>query len=125
MYTKLSSILIVLALASVSASASAAPITRGLSVCSDDQIKRIFDGYRQAAEICLIQGRSIYCTADGRWQCCRDDRSGCSGSVSIPPASRVGATVIQPNGANAIPPASAPIKPPAPGGKTPGGVLPN
>jgi hypothetical protein len=101
----------------------------GPGVCSNDQVSRVFKNFPRAAEVCVIQGRAIFCTADGNWQCCKPDRTGCSASH---PIGRVSVTPGVPGGlAPAAPHPSGPQTDPvlAPKAPTTGaknsGVLPN
>jgi hypothetical protein len=101
----------------------------GPGVCSGDQMSRVFKNFPRPSEICLVQGRAIFCTADGNWQCCKPDGTGCSashpiGRVSVAPGVAGGLAPVGPN------PNGAPTIPmPAPRTPTSGaknsGVLPN
>jgi hypothetical protein len=114
----------------VNASAISTPNSGGgPGACSNDQMSRVFKNFPRAAEICVIQGRAIFCTADGSWQCCKPDQTGCSASH---PIGRVSVTLGVPGGLAPVAPnpSGAPTNPmPAPKTPTPGaknsGVLPN
>jgi hypothetical protein len=79
------SALIATALSDVAVAQPNKPVIPG-QVCSSSELTRIGGAYPRAPEVCLTQGRAMFCAVDGTFKCCNQTTGACTSSQPISPA---------------------------------------